>query len=379
MQRRDLLKWIGVAAVLPALPSWAGPAQKPQGTILGIFNPETPESVRDLGAMGVRVIVSNSHLQNGGSGIISANLANYKSMGNTVIATVPNWAGATKTPLPAPDSAEWKQRLDQFEAFLRVAGPSIDYCAIDNEPMFEIAPADFKPRGTGPAPVIEWYRALAQRGHAVIKSDAKLSHIRISSPAVNEVDQEAEGKNALTDLIKTLLDWESNDPNIDVLDIHLHVATVADIEAALTFMGERTKKPLIITEWSQAAAARDWLGKHLDPVFVKKWMADSRLTNSDFIKAAYDKPIEKREWDEFVATAPYDPAFMRNAFAAMVRHGVAVATYGADLQYGSEIFDSKQLLANMTVVPGPDGKPQENYQFANWYRDLAKAYASGTL
>jgi hypothetical protein len=63
----------------------------------------------------------------------------------------------------------------------------------------------------------------------------------------------------------------------------------------------------------------------------------------------------------------------------MVRHGVVVGTYGADTQYGDVNFDTKQLLATMTVVTNSIGNPQENYQFANWYRGLAGAYNNGLL
>jgi hypothetical protein len=45
------------------------------------------------------------------------------------------------------------------------------------------------------------------------------------------------------------------------------------------------------------------------------------------------------------------------------KHGVLMADYGAAIQYGSPHFDMKQLYANLSVVPGPDGQPQPNYKF----------------
>jgi hypothetical protein len=363
---------------MPQVQPRTGLAQRPGGTLLGIFNPQSPESVKALGAQAIRLLISGRALGHDGPEI-AARLSDYRRLGLTVIVTISHWNGEKKAPLAALDSEECRQLLDQFEGFLRAAGSAIDYCAIDNEPMFDLAPADLARRGTGPAPAIAWYLALAKRAKLVINSDPRLSGIRVSAPALNDVHRQAEGKRTQSELIDMFLDWEINDPNIDALDIHLHVAAVRDVDDALAFMNRKTTKPLLVTEWSQAGAVREWLGTGLDSGFARKWKLGPQLTNRGFIQACYDKPVEKSEWDEFVGKAPYDSAFMRNAFAAMLRHNVAVAAYGAQKQYGNTAFDSKQLLANLTVVPGPNGDPQENFQFAAWYRDLAEAYAAGTL
>ena len=361
-------------AVLAGAQSLA--AEKTGGMILGIFNPVSPESAKDLGAKAVRILVC---CRNREETRLADRLAEYKRLGMTVIITTNRWNGDKRDPLPAAESAEGKESLDRFEAMLRSVGSSIDYVAIDNEPLSDLAQSDLKGRGNGPSAAIEWYRALARRAQAVIKSDAKLSHIKVASPALTGIDREAEGKRVQHESFDAILDWEVNDPNIDAVDMHARVAGTREIQAAVAFMRRKTKKPLIVTEWSQAGAAREWLDRPLDAGFARQWKAGPRMTNREFVKACYDKPVEKAEWDELVAKAPYDAGFMSSSLAAMARNGVAVATYGAQKQYGNTAFDTKQLYATMTVVPGKDGKPQENYLFATWYRKMAQAYEGAAM
>jgi hypothetical protein len=269
--------------------------------------------------------------------------------------------------------------LQNFDNFLRSAGPYIDYCAIDNEPMFDLAQSDLD---NGAAVAIAWYRAVAQNAQDTVKS-LRLP-IKVVAPALNEVQGEAEGRNP-SPVIDAFLNWESTDLNIEVVDLHLHVKTVRDVDAALTLVATRVPdKPIVVTEWSQAGAVRDWLKQAVDPSFARTWkVVPSTLTNEEFIQHTYGSPVLNVEWNEFVAGAPYNPAFMKDAFAAMIRHGVAVATYGAEMQYGNAMFDSKQLYANMTArsaVPPrfqcPTCPPtyEENYLFVAWF----KAVAMGT-
>jgi hypothetical protein len=84
MQERPVLRRIGIASVVAAVSLCASPAQKQHGTLLRIFNREMPGSVRDLGAMAVRIIVLARDL-NGGSTRIREKLANYKRMGFAVM------------------------------------------------------------------------------------------------------------------------------------------------------------------------------------------------------------------------------------------------------------------------------------------------------
>ncbi len=348
---------------------------QPSATILGVFNPESPEQAGGLGAKAVRIFVSAQTLKQGAHSKMIETLAEYKRAGFTVIATV-GVGGKKKPKLPEIDSAQWKKKGENFELFLRAAGPSIDYISIANEPLVDMAASDFAPREDGRIPGIEFFKQRAVLAQSVIHSDAKFSHIKVSSPALFNLELIGKG-HADARLNSLIFDWEISDSNIEVIDTHTHVKSASQIEEVLTFIRQKTNKPVIITEWSQAPAAREWLGSSIDPDFAQKWSVNARQANKAFIEACYQKPVLKAEWDEFVAKAPYDPSFIKEAFAVMVRHGVAVATYGADRQYGSVKFDAKQLLANRTVVPGPDGKPQENYLFALWYRNLAKEDEAG--
>ena len=362
-----------VLAAILAVPLQGTAQQKLPATELGIQNPYTPESATEMGARAVRVIGVPLSLKSQKT----EELASYKKRGFTVVATMVCWK--RKEALPAKDSAPWKETMDSFEQFLRAAGPTIDYCTLANEPVAERVPADFTSQGGRDIPAVEWFKALAERAQKVIKSDQRLSHVKVSSPATILPEPMGAAAQARKKVADELLQWAINDPNIDVVDIHLHISSVKMLEDSIISVQEKTKKPIIITEWSQARVAKGLMDQKLDEGFAKKWKVPAGLTRAFYIRACYKKPVEKAEWDEFVATFPYDPTFLKRAFSVMVRHHVAVATYGAHRQYGAPIFDLKQLLATLTVVPGPDGKPQENYLFAAWFRQLAKDYYGGTL
>ncbi len=357
-------------------PGWSdacGEDDRP--TILGLFNPQSPVSANRMGAQAVRFIIVAANLDNG-IAPIADRLATYRQAGFRIVATVAHWNGEKRGPLPLPGSPEWLHLLDNFEAFLLAAGPVIDVCSLDNEPMFDLAPTDFVPDAAGRVPAIEWYHALAERAQQVIRHHPQLAHVRVSAPALNEISQEAEGGAPLGGLIRLLLDWENGDRNIDLVDVHLHVAGLPDIEAALGYLHDRTAKRLIVTEWSQADAVRAWLGQPVDPAFAALFGLSGAMTNTDFVVQCYAAPVGKGEWDEFVALAPYDPAFMGEAFAAMERGRVVLAAYGAEIQFGNPVFDTKQLLADLTVVPDAAGNPQENYLFGSWYRAVAQQAAA---
>ena len=369
MQKRlkQAVRNIVVAGILAnALQGFA--QQKSPTTELGIQNPYTPEAAREMGARAVRVIGVPLDLKSKKTD----ELMSYKKAGFTVVGTMVCWD--RKKALPAKNSAEWKNTMDRFEQFLRSAGPTMDYCTLANEPIGERVPADLASQEGSDIPAVEWFKALAERAQKVIKSDVRLCHIKISSPATILPEPMGPAAQARKTAADELLNWAINDSNIDVIDIHMHISSVKMLEDAIISVQQKTQKPIISTEWSQARVAKTLMDQKVDGAFAKKWSVRADQTRTSYIRACYKKPVEKAEWDEFVATFPYDPNFLNDAFLVMVRHNIAVATYGAHRQYGAPIFDLKQFLATQTVVPGRDGKPQENYFFATWFRKLANDY-----
>jgi len=338
--------------------------------LLGIHNPASPALIQNLGAKAVRFIIDGyNDPQTRSHGI--AKCVEFKQGGYIVMATLKN-VETNQTGLAVPDSTDWNATLAALESFLRGAAGSVDYCSLDNEPELTLPAIDFESQGTNPSPAIVWFSALASRARGVVNSDPTLSHIKICSPAnLNVFTTNGPGW--------VLRRWAEEDPNIDVIDTHQHVVQASDIEDALAAIQQETHKAVVITEWSQARVAYPWLGDTLDAAFAAQWNVQGPRLNSDFVAACYTNRVGKAEWDQFVAMAPYDSSFMQAAFVSIVRHGVTVATYGADTQYGDVNFDTKQLLATMTVVTNSTGLPQENYLFANWYRGLATAYNNGLL
>lgn len=383
---RTLLGMFLVAALLAT--TWQTKAEPQlQGTVLGIFHPLSLESSKAIGARAFRRGV---HVPKFTDPSVTQELSDYKDAGFLIIVSLNGWT-VKHGKLPPVNSPQWNRLIDQMSAFIRINGKWIDILALANEPVVDISLDDLKPQGDGTVPEIKFFRELAARSQKVIHSDPALAHIRVSSPAILNLEnvetqankqmigprrrqkQKAENNHPN----QRLFDWAASDPNIDIIDIHEHVATVSQIENALTYVHQHTDKPVIITEWSQSRIVwpkvSGWLDHPIDSTFAARWHVNGNQTNTDFIQTCYRHPVSKEEWDALVATANYDPEFMKQAFAVMQRYGVLAATYGGGVQSGDPRFDTDLLWATRTVVPGQDGKPQENYLFLTWYRELTRS------
>ena len=365
--RRQFCAMAGAAAAssMAAAPR-ASIAQPGTVTKVGVFNLDNGDIGAALGAKSVRVTITAKTLANPAT---MTRLQGFHAAGIAVIATTWEAAGPGGR-LPDPNSDQWNQELGKYSDFLRTAGPYIDYFSLANEPALQMK-SDLQGDSSSRDRVLRFFSAKAERAQSIISADPKLSHVKVSSPAVFGLTNPRE----MTDtpqIDALLLQWANKDPHVDVVDIHEHAADADEIEKDIVRAKQLTSKPLIISEWSQAPCAYEWLDSVAAPEFLKRWNLTGVDTNSSFVKKCYEQPVGKEEWDDFVSRAPYDPGFMKKAIAVMDRHGIQVATYGQYRQYGSVRFDTKQLTASKTVLPGTDGEPQTNYKFQEWFKAATK-------
>ncbi|HVU31906.1 MAG TPA: hypothetical protein VHE61_00630 [Opitutaceae bacterium] len=269
--------------------------------------------------------------------------------------------------------------LAVIRRFVSRYGQDISVYSVENEPNFEYTPADRTVTG-GTAPALEWMMSIAATVHAAIAAHpGRLGHLRVAGPSLDKLISVATDPAYRSSLpgrfFQAQLDWENSDPNIDLIDFHGHEASAADLEACLAYLEPRAGKPLICTEWSEAHANAEWIKSPVNAAFLagSAFARDPSVrTNLDYVRACYAHPVAKSEWDRFVAGSRLTPGFLQAAVDRLNRHGVILNTYGAMVQYGSPLYDLKQLYATRTVVLTPDGQYQANGNYPEQYRALRR-------
>jgi len=407
IQRRSFLKYcvVGGAGLLADSYGWTGGLRaqeiaassptkfRPTKTLCGCFNLPSLEMAKDIGAQATRLLFQMANIDQAiamaRGGTLPPHFQVVKDLsdaGIPVIATCgwitkkkpnkPNKTDKRRENLPEPGSDEWKKWLETGRSFVQVMGPYLAGITLENEPITAYPPADFVPNKQGIVPAIEWFKALA----AMIRETAP--QLLISTPALNTLESlRAHPQSPMNKAVEKFFEWARDDSNIDVVDVHAHFDKAETVDSVLSYTAKQFPRGIILTEWSQAGRVKAWDEQKLDAGFAVKWKRDGTLTNKGYVAQCESNPIagpgDSRvtldEWNEFVATAPIDPNYMMDAFNVMKKHGVLLAAYGAAIQYGNSLFDIKQLYANLTVVPGPDGKPQPNYKFPEWFKAMAAA------
>ncbi|MDF2720692.1 MAG: hypothetical protein K0Q59_367, partial [Paenibacillus sp.] len=161
-----------------------------------------------------------------------------------------------------PEGQERVDALQLVDDFLADWGSKIAVFVVENEPMFGyVTPGHKSVNAQGNIPAIEWFKALAAQAQATKAQHSGLSGLLVSS---GSVDWALERKHNELDAVNTQffdaeIDWINSDSHIDMVDLHLHVADLAEMNETIDYLKQRTGKPLISTEWSQAHLLKPWL------------------------------------------------------------------------------------------------------------------------
>jgi len=294
-----------------------------------------------------------------------------------------DWKSETPgTPLPAVGSAEYQQNLATWTQFLLIYGPYIYAVTIDDEPSLTYASSDLM-SPSGHSNAIAWFQTLASTAADLRAATPALSHLLIGTPAINWWADIV--YNRLTPYDNAFLAWATSDPNIDFIDTHAHVVNVDDMTTFFTYLvqlnenSQPSPKKITATEWSQAPATAPWLkqaptvSSATKNVAFKNYLNGANPTNSAYITFVESgtNQLDLGTWNAFVATAPLDPKFMKNAFKTMQSFGLDFACYADYCQGGNPVFDTGELYAQKSVVL-LNGEWQPNFHLLNWYMAIPR-------
>ncbi len=352
-------------------------------TLLGVHSNVPPSQAETLQIKVVRVILYGPDILSGNYDTLLNQMQALQSAGYKGVISV-SWNNSAGAPLPGPllppvGSDDYNAKLTAWENFLIACGPSLYAVNIDGEPNLDYQSSDLMSSGNSNA--INWFQALASVAGRLRASNPSLSHLLIGTPSV--ADWINIVNNTLTAFDKAYFNWAFNDPNIDLVDVHAHVRGISDIETIFSFLSQKNTnhnpKTLTATEWSQAAAVKNWLQQNPtvssaqsqnNPAY-KKFLNGSPNTNSQYILFLEQNPTDLATWNTFIATAPYDPNFMTEAFESMQSYGLLFACYESVFQGSNPNLNTRDLYATLTVLP-VQGAAQPNYNFLDWFMSIPR-------
>lgn len=282
--------------------------------------------------------------------------------------------------------------------FLDALGDKISIFQVDNETMWTFPAAEHTTTAPGDDYVrsVEWLRIVAGwvddwRNGVGGNPDLKISTgAIIMRPSLHEDLTPATSDKFLIhaeDMIK----WANEDPNVDLIDVHLFPVDKLEMESSLAWLRHRVEKPLICTEWSQQGGSDNFIynpadtnanaTKLLDATFRNNsvlyaaGLIDATATNADYVQAAYKNPVPQGEFDDFVQLAidsgDIDYGFIQDAFDLFNRAGVVYPCYAIHNQYSNAhslndlqtTFNMLQLWGNLSIRGKPVSGTENTLEF----------------
>ena len=336
---------------------------------------EPLQKLRSLRVAGVDVIITlrwplDSSLLESGASIVNGRLEP-----KTMIDRVP--AGADK-----------KRVLQLLKRFLSDFGDQIAVVSLQNECLggpgrYRIedtvrAPGEFSSAG-------HWLIEVAETVREMRRSNPKLAHLKISSPAWQAIDRlSAESImipehhdhpkiRLLGEIVKI------SNTYCDYVDIHPLEMALEDLPRIIAYVKKHTALPLITTEWSGLYQVKDWLQEPVDPkimAIIKKEFPKLSLNpknNEELVQFAHKRKTPLRLWHKFLEGMPHEKDFALKSFQLFEKEGFVYACWALGYQYNNHLFDLKTLFANMvTQEPFAPNEPA----FSDFQRAIE--YSGGT-
>lgn len=299
---------------------------------------------------------------------------------------------------PKPGSKREAELLAFLDLYiLDTLAPHVDILTTGNEPFINTEPADWAyDPAYGGAPIVVFYERVTEHVHAYLIDRGLRDRVDLYVGAFTGLHTK---KMQEQPAVRDLLAYAETTGFVDGVDMHTHVVNLKQIDRALTFVRGATTKPIIVTEftyvWGMKQAVAD--GDRLGPEFARRWGRDPKQKIGDYMACEAfgvakgckkNGPVSKAEWDDFFMTRDwYIDHFILETDALFREHGVRGATFGlAQTLPTRDQFSPERppwymgfLFVGVAVEPGPDGKPQTNYQYFDDFMAIQRQRAGVPL
>lgn len=285
-----------------------------------------------------------------------------------------------KLRIPAPSSEEEQRYFGVARRILTRVGPNVEIFKLGNEPSLETLDEDMRADDQGIVPLVRFTgRLLTEvveplyRAHPEWKRPAVYTG---SLPALFEPRMQANA--AVTGLIRLAQD----NPAIEGLSIHLHIATEADMEESFRFVRSiMPSKPIIVPEFS---LHRLYVQHHTEPLgaFATKYNRDPAMPLHAWYSLANQHKVSSEEWAAMFASRPwFPPHFLLTYYRHFQRNRVRLATYGYVSQYAPATVPANgmawfinPIFIPKSLPPAADGAVPAN---PLWFDDFCKIVNQG--
>lgn len=279
-----------------------------------------------------------------------------------------------KSGLPERNSQRYTKTLDQLDSVLPLVMGRVDIIEIGNEPYWETPATERDGR------LNSFYEAMALRIIAYRKAHCRAPcRTRLFMGALNRLNKPAV-QNA--EWVKRWLEFARETPQIDGVDIHPHVDSLAASRPYVDYVLQRLRpdQKFLVTEFSLVWYWKAHLNDRVPAQFAKEYGISPKLKMWQAIASAIDGPVSQQEWDDLLKQSPWFAAesrYIDQQMALFRSTGrLAVASYG--FEQGSSMTrkfgpDSTPWLLNSvyarrTVRNGTDGSAPTNPYWIEAFR-----------
>ncbi len=268
---------------------------------------------------------------------------------------------------PAEGSVEMKSYLAFLEQLLDKVWQQTDVLVIGNEPFIETTPENKNQLLVG------FYKNVA----STVKKfrEKQTSHfVPVFVGAFNNLYDPT----WRTEATESLIAYAKNDPDIAGIDLHIHHASMDQMQSALQYASGmiRANQKILITEFSLMKHWKAQLTGSIPETFAAQYGLAPTLKNYQYIDLALKTPRQVSEWHNYLKASDWFELrkhYLQEAFSIMTaEHRFWIATYairqsyplGQDFTPTTDPWVLNGLFANRSVVPDPaTGWNQSNYSF----------------
>ena len=273
---------------------------------------------------------------------------------------------------PSPGSPEHTAELQGLNRLLPIVMGKVDVLVIGNEPFIEVKAGQANER------LNVFYESLADAVIAFrMHSDSAMS-TRLYMGALNRLDLPAKR----TPAVERMLRFIASRPDLDGVDLHLHIPTLAGHKTMLDYALPRLRpdQTFLATEFTTMWHWKKHIADTASTYFCQKYGLPVGTKVHQVISSGIENPMPYEQWVDFLSHEPWymeQENFVTSAMKLYRATGrLAVATYSfCPMRYRKHPLlatDTPWMLSGVyapsAVQLKPDGSKYENFPWAGQFR-----------
>jgi hypothetical protein len=277
--------------------------------------------------------------------------------------------------IPTPGTDAWRTAFERVKKVLPTVMDRVDILVIGNEPFLET------PKGQRDRRLNLFYEKIA-RYIISYRNEHSARKTKLYMGALNHLDW----KNGQTGATKRWMKFVKKTKDIEGVDIHPHVTSLAGAKKYLDYILPRMRpeQKFLATEFSLVLL---WKQHQKDPVsarFAEKYKDAKGKQVWEVLRDSTQHPFTQQKWDDFLSMTPWfasNKTYLEDQMEQFRQtKRLAVATYGVGQDKAMTTgFTAKKnpwmlnsLYCPYTVQKSESGAPGRNRVWIEQFRALQK-------